>query len=399
MSRHDRPTDTMDPLVAAELAQLEAALAGEGAADAELVALVEAVRDTGGGPPPTLAFRQAMDARVKAGFPRAPGPLARLRALRPQMVGPRMASRPALGLAAALTVALVVVTAAGTGLLKDDPSEPSSLSSVEAVQDAGAGSAAQSSIEPALPTPIAPIAPAGPGAATPSFGRKVQQSTQLSLSTSAAKLQEVADGIVRVTQDAGGVVEQSTVDTTDRGGTAAFTLTVPSAKAQATVKRLSALAHVASMNQAATDITGSFVSVVDRLSDARAERRSLLAALRAAKTPEGIARLRGRIRVNRSEVASLTAELAGLRRRADRTVLSVTVTGTDGASAGPGTDHRGSWSAGDAARDAGRILEVALGALIVAMAVALPLGLLVLPVAVGTRVIRRRRREHALELA
>ncbi len=421
MPRHDRPTDTLDPLVAAELAQLEAALAGAPSADPALAALVADVHEDA--VPPSLAFRTELDARVAAGFPAARRPRAWAERLR------RPAFGPALGLAAAVLIALVV----GVGVLRDDPTGTTASSSLESgatssvaqdaapsaatavpatpeddaaarkstpsVEELSGGTAAsptQGYVSPSAPVP--PPATAEPGTATPSFGRKVEQTTRLALSTSARKLQEVADGVVRVTQGLGGVVEQSSVDSTDRSGTASFTLTVPTAKAADAVKQLSALAHVASMSQARTDITGSFVSVVDRLSDARAERRALLAALKDAKTPEGIARLRERIRVNRAEVASLKGQLAGLRRRADGTVLSVTVTGRAGAAAGDADDGgAGPWSTRDAAHDALRVLEVAFGVLLVALAIAVPLGLVVLPVSLGARVARRRRREHALD--
>ena len=123
-------------------------------------------------------------------------------------------------------------------------------------------------------------APARPAARAgkPGFGRKVEKSTQLSLRTTADGVQDAADGVVRVVQSLGGIVESSQVTTAGRGGTATFTLRVPVDRLDDAVRRLSALAHVASLTQNVQDITGSFVSTASRLSDARAERRALLRA-------------------------------------------------------------------------------------------------------------------------
>ncbi|MCW3015373.1 MAG: hypothetical protein JWO02_2465 [Solirubrobacterales bacterium] len=424
-NRNQPHTDDLDPVIADELRHLEAALDGAPFADPDLLALVAAVRDDIA--PPRDEFRRELDARAAAGFPAGGGARAWIAALRRRLADSPFTLVPALGLAAAALIALVV----GIGVLRDGGTTGggSSLSAVPEQQQgqaagaagtkssadsaAGTSSAAPSSrpsksqsfdtqgstpsVAPLTPPIVPPTGPTAPG--TPAFGRKVEQTTRLSLTTSAGKLQEVADGVVRVTQAAGGVVEQSSVDSTDRGGTAAFTLSVPSAKADETVKRLSALAHVSSMSQSATDITGSFVSVVDRLSDARAERRALLKALDAAKTPEGIARLRDRIRANRAEIATLKGQLNGLRNRANNTVLSVTLTARGAEAGDKGGAGGGSWTPGDAAGDALRVLEVAAGVLLITLAVALPLGLLLAPALLGARVARRRRREQALDAA
>lgn len=429
-------TDDLDPMIADELRRLEAALDDDPRADPALLTLVADVR--GDVPPPRPAFRRELDARAADGFPAGGGPRAWIADLRRRASAGPLTFAPALGLAAAVLIALVV----SVGVLRDSGPSGSSATDSAAVtkqaqdQAAGAADGAASSADPAnradsasksasgapapspqreavpsndesvspsssIPVPVPGVVPGVPRSpGTPAFGRKVEQTTRLALTTTGRKLQEVADGIVRVTQSAGGVVEQSTVDATDRGGSAGFTLSIPTAKAQETVKRLSALAHVASMNQSATDITGAFVSIVDRLSDARAERRALLKALDGAKTATGIARLRQRIRVNRGEIASLKGQLNGMRERADNTILSVTLT-AHGSSKGSAEEESGggAWTPGDAAGNALRVLEVAAGVLLIALAVALPLTLLVVPALLGTRLARRRRREHALDPA
>jgi hypothetical protein len=434
MSRHlPRHTDSdldLDPQVAAELERLEAALAGTPSADPDLLALVAAVRDEA--VPPTLAFRKSLDERTAAGFPGGGGPRAWLAAVRGWAGAHRTLLVPALGATAAVLIALVVAVSALTSrdsevtslaLKADAPAQESAAAPADSATSSGAaGTTAQDSasapVDPEAARKAASTAagtsavPGVPPTATlpgtpqslptvPGRDRKVERSTQLALKTNARGLQRVADGVVRVTQTAGGVVEQSSVDATDRGGTADFTLTVPSAKSDLVVARLSKLAHVSSMSQASNDITAGFVNYEDQLSDARAERRALLKALDGAKTEEGIARLKGRIATNRGEIARLKGQLNGLRHRADNTTLSVTVTASGGAapSADKGDANGGPWSPGDAAGDALRVLEIAAGVLLIALAVMVPLGLITVPALLGARVARRRRREQALDPA
>ena len=78
----------------------------------------------------------------------------------------------------------------------------------------------------------------------------------------------------------------SQVSTSQSGGSASFTLRIPSRRLEDALKRLSALASVASLSQSSDDITAAFVSARDRLDDARAERKALLRALARAISPE-----------------------------------------------------------------------------------------------------------------
>ena len=101
----------------------------------------------------------------------------------------------------------------------------------------------------------------------------------------------------------------------------------------------------------------------------------------------------------RSQIARLNGELEALRRRADLSVVTLTVRGTQSAQEDDGGASGDSWSPGDAARDAVRVLEVILGVVLVSLAVLAPLALLAAIVAFGVRADRRRRRESALDPA
>ena len=70
--------------------------------------------------------------------------------------------------------------------------------------------------------------------------------------------------------------------------------------------------------------------------------------------------------------------------------------GRDGSHAAP-PPADDNWTPGDAAHDALRVLEVAAGVALIALAIVVPLALLALPALVGARWTRRRRREHALD--
>ena len=93
-----RREPTLDPAVAAELEALEAALAGDPAAEPELAALVRDVRAEA----PAMApdFRARLDRRVERGFERRAAPPA-LRVAAPLI--------PALGVAGCVLAALVAV--------------------------------------------------------------------------------------------------------------------------------------------------------------------------------------------------------------------------------------------------------------------------------------------------
>ncbi len=400
MSRHHDPTDTLDPAAAAELAALETALAGE-AADPEWATLVAAVRDEA--PAPRPRFMAELDDRVAAGFPRARPDWLRLPARR---------MLPALAVASTLLVGGVVV---GTGTLDGNEAAPpvEELRADPETTD-GASSAASSAkaapapapasdevrrrlAGPTLATPARSAAAGSPSPAPPAGvpvrARKVERTTTLGLTTDAKGLQDAADGIVRATQDLDGVVASSQVDSSPSGGEATFVLRVPTARLDDALKRFGELADVARLSQGSEDITGSFVSAQDRLSDARAERKALLAALGKATTPRSIASLRARIRGNRTEIARLEGDLRGLRRRTDLARVDVTLSARGRAVA---PDAGSAWGPGDAARDALRVLEVLAGVALIAGAVLLPLALLGAGAALAGRGLRRRRREAVL---
>jgi Domain of unknown function (DUF4349) len=400
-----RDTDTLDPAVARELEALETALAGDPAADPSLLALVEDVRST----------RQVMDAgfaarldnSVEWGFPRRRDD--RLGRLRDTFLGRRVRMLPALGVAATV---LAGITAAVLLTGGDEGREPVAIparSAQPASSGGGGGAGATTGGQNLDAVPLTPAAAPPPAArssaptaaredssaaSTPSFGRKMERSAELTLTTSPGDVQDVSDRVIETTQSLGGYVQHSQVSTSDGSGEASFTLRLPSARLDEGLKRLSNLAHVGSLTQGSNDITSGFVSVTERLSDARAERRALLRALAKAKTSNEIASLRARLRFNRSQISQLKGQLDSLRRRANFAAVDVTVAGS-GSRHGAG----GVWTPGDALHDAGRVVEVLAGVALVAGAAMGPALLVGVAVLLGGRALRRRRRDGALDAA
>jgi len=396
MRHRDPPT----PDEARELDALDRALASE-PVDADLRELEQLVHDVRAtAPPMSPVFAARLERELAGDFPAcAPRPKAR----RPR----RWLLLPAAGTLAVALVALVVVLGQGGG---DDAA--TSLSSTEGepgspavLEDSRGGGGADSASAPARgvapqpsrrPPPVSARAPSPPAVARPGGPRKVQRTADLVLETPAGKIDATSDDVIRTVDRFDAVVASSSIGSDDSsGGEATFDLRIPTDRLDDALAALSKLGHVAERRQNLQDITGSFSSVQDRLSDARAERRGLLRALGRATTRAQIDSLRARLRIVRGTIGRLNGDLASLRRRADLSRVSVTVRGV----AGGGGVSGGRWSPGDAAHDALRVLEIMAGVAVIALSIALPLGLLGLAIGLTGRAVRRRDRERALDPA
>ena len=381
-----RDTTTLDPTVAAELEALEVALAGDPAAEPELAALVRDVRADA--PAMASGFRARLEERVERGFERTSR--KRLHSLRPMI--------PALGVAGCVLAALVAVVLSAGGGSSDDAGStgagraaaPAQTESSDSAKSSGGGGGSTSgsagggsSSAPALAAP-APSAPARQ--------RRVERSTRLELTTT--DVQAASDGVVRATQATGGFVQSSQVATGDGRSTASFVLRVPTRRLDDALARLSKLGHVRSLQQSADDITNVYNGASTRLAEARATRRGLLRALSKATTAQEVSSLRARIADNRRALQRYQRELNAVRNRANYATIGLELTGVARKHAAvPGG---GSWTPGDAAHDAVRVLEVSAGVALIALAVLVPLTLVGAAGGFAAVAVRRRRREAAL---
>jgi len=163
--------------------------------------------------------------------------------------------------------------------------------------------------------------------------------------------------------------------------------------------RLSRLryASVSSRTDSTQDVNGSFVAAGRRLADAQALRTALLKQLAAATTTTQISSLHAQIRDAENAIANAQADLRGLNHRVNFSSVSVTVAATLLAPVSHGGS--GGFTLRRALHDAGRVLTVAAGVALITLAVLVPVGLVGLLGWWISSAARRRRREHALDLA
>ena len=408
------------PEMQADLDAVEAALAGTapeaGLTDLGRLALeLRAER-----PEPDPFFTRELDAKAAAGFPRT----------RPDGVGWwRRIPQTALASAAAC---VLIVTAVSVSVLGGDDSpvdvldagppltasQPESDTAATAEESGGGGSMPggssaakvqaqkRSSAAPtqsvsdesaglAAPTPPPPTG-GGSGGSDARTRRVQETSASLTLTAPPDRIATVSRGVRDVTTALGGFVVSSSVSTTDGdGGGGIFEIRVPSAKLQRALDELGKLAHVAQSQTASQDITAESVSAKDRLQDARAERVALLRRLANADTQAEIDSVKARLRLVSARIAAAKADVSRVNNRASFSNIAVSLA-ADPDAGDPGTDD-GQWSPGDAARDALRVLEVIAGIALVALAVGIPVALLVTLLLAAARLAGRRRRERVLD--
>lgn len=417
-----RHRDQLTPQQKRELEALDRALAGEPVEPAlrEFEDLVQDIRATAPEMSPGCAAR--LEHEVEKGFPtgreRAP---SRGRALlaRPWFVV------PAVGSLAAVLVAVVVVLGARGEETATELSNSSRATGAEAKSppsgggaDGAANSASPAEADTAAPAPAASQPPmrdstakrAAPAYIAPPSGgstaiapqarvRRVERSAVIVLQAPDGRFESTTDAVIATVARFKGIVANSQIGASDTaGGEATFDLRIPTQRLDQALAALSKLGHVTERSQDLQDITASFASAQERLTDARAERRGLLRALARATTQQQIDSLKARLRSVGSRIANLKGQLASLRRRADLSRVDLTVRGTGGETGG-GVPGGGHWTPGDAADDALRVLEVLAGVTLIALAVLAPLGLLAAATALALRAARRRRRASALDPA
>jgi hypothetical protein len=380
----------------------------------ELTAELRSLREA-----PSTQFASMLDARAAAGFPsrqraaefaRLPERIAeRLRA-----TGLRRSLLPAL---AGATTVIVVATAVVVSTGRDDAGDPSTQ--LDSPQSLGGEPGAAGGAPPAgtaqapemlrerksgvLPpaadlnmTDSAPsLPPSPPGAAPGVRNRQVERSAELTLGADPQQVQDVAADAIGVVDRHRGIVLSSSVRDGGEGQAgASFDLLIPSDRLSGALADLSQVAEVRSRSENTLDITAPFVSARERLRDSRAEAEGLLRQLAEADTETERASVKAQLRVVRGRIAAFRSQVNRLERRANFSRVSLQiVSGERGEVPGAGG---GSWTIGDALRDAGRILAVAAGIVLLAAAALLPLALLGGAAWAGRRIYLRRVREQTL---
>jgi hypothetical protein len=442
----------IDPEVADALDAIDATLAGE-AVEPRFAELAElALLLSAGRPQPDPGFAASLDQRVARRFAPDPaaGPPRRRRtwwALSPAWGGGIVAA------AAVLVVGVVLVggggsshptldalsrSASGTASTSSTPTPaprapanvatfgasassspahaapthygtpallPASQVARESVPSVGSvhGSPAQNDSSGAsLNQQLLSAAPSSAAAPTPlSSDRKAIQSAQLSLTTPPSRIDAVAQEVFNVVGAQSGFVQRSNVTAGGAANSyAQFQLSVPSSNLSQTMSQLSQLkfASVSSRTDATQDVNDQYVGDVRRLSDAKALRTALLKQLAQAVTTVQIDSLNQQIHDAEQAISADQSTLNGLNHQIDYSQIQVTI---NGALIAPARHHKKStgFTLGKAAHDSGRVLTIAAGVALIALAALVPVALLA---ALGWWVVttvRRRRREQALDLA
>jgi hypothetical protein len=375
--REPRPLD--DETLAA-LEAIDATLHGE-PVDPDLADFAELsliLRDER--PQPTPSFLTAIDARAAGRFATPPRRTSR----RPTRRSPRawwgVGSAVAAG--AAVLVVLLLTVHPGRGGGRSSSGAAAAASSVASASSASSNSstvAAGGAAAPATNGQRARVPSRSP-APRSGRGRDVTQSAQLVLRAQAGRIDPVAQEVFNTIGAAHGVVVSSHVSDHAHGsGAARFVLQVPGGRLQATLTRLSSLrgAQVSSRVDASADITGDVTATAGRLAAAHALRRSLLAQLAAADTTTLAARLQTSLRRNESQIVVADDALARLRAKVSDATVDVSVTAAPSAAPRARRPASAGFTIARALRDAGRVLTVAAGVALIALAVLVPLGLLI----------------------
>jgi hypothetical protein len=400
----------LSPDVERELEALDDALAGRRVAPdlTELGELALLLREDR--PQPTDGFGRSLDNRVERGFP---GRDPRTRASGRRWLTWQGWMAPALGVAAtAVLVAVIAVSgphggeSGGGGGAASTADESSGAGGAAAAggarssaEDAAGGGSGGDEAASAAPAPQS-VAPA-PSPGTPGVDgreqREVERSASLTLATRPRYIDAVSARIQEVTREQGGFVVTSSVSSSTGGGGGTFELRIPTRNLDDAIAALSRLAAVRERAQRAQDITAQSVSARSRLKDAKTERQSLLKQLADATTVPETESIRARLRLVSAEIERARAEVRRVNNRAAFSTVAVTLVADRSAAAPGAEEENGSWTPGDAAHDALRVLEVIAGVALIAAAIAVPLALVGLLAATGLRFTRRRRREHALD--
>jgi hypothetical protein len=341
--------------------------------DEQIGAELYALRET-----PSEEFAAELDAWAAEGFPSA----KQLKSTGPRKSPKFWSQRRPLLAAVSCAILVISVTAAGIagylGGRNNDTVTP--LSS-------NGGESAELSAKPSTGTAAAPGPEVFLQQSRPRNDRQQVQERTAQLGLATDKIQDTADGVVDITERYDGFVDSSNVHTGGSRGRANFELRIPTQHLQDALADLSDLGRVTLLNQSGNNVTGTYVDAGKAYKDARATVDDLLEQLRNASSPSAAADIRAQLDAARQQLAAARAALSGLKQRVAYTPVSVEIT----------AQGDGSWSIGDAADEAVGVLEAIGGAALITLAVLVPLGALLALGWLGTRELRRRRREAALD--
>jgi hypothetical protein len=389
-----------DPDLDVPVAELEAALTGDsrGPTADSWRELREDVRMLA--PPISPEFERRLRERIEEHAARGPRrakmPWQRavVRARKWLHVGwrPRVVAGLGVAMSAALVAALILAPWRAASPPERTPAVAQSGTPARSATGAGetsGGLLTQTAPVPKRASTAPSIAAAGPSVES-APARVQQRGASITLAAASEGVQSIADRVARLAVGQGGFVQSSQVHLQRDGASeAALYLSLPSARLSVALALLAQLAPTRAESQSLQDITDEYDAARRRLADATAERQALLRALAKASTQGEIESLRARLSLAGGAIARAHSALQAVAKRGSSSPVEVTVVGdTHGRSEGL-TLKKG-------LRDVGDVLTVALVVLIIAIAVLVPLSILLALLLIGWRVSRRVLRERAL---
>jgi hypothetical protein len=228
-------------------------------------------------------------------------------------------------------------------------------------------------------------------------GRNVERSAYIVLGTKPGEVSAAAAKVYSAVHAADGVVLRSSVQSGNAGATgASFALLIPSRKLNDTLAAFSSIAEVRQRHDATNDITAPTVSAAEELADSNATIDGLLKELADTETEAERESVEARLREERHRHAGIRASLDHLHQRSSMSEVSLRIVTGKGAGITPPSKDKGGWGVGDALHDAGHVLTIAAGVLLIGLAVLAPFALFALLFWLANRFRVRRLRERAL---
>ncbi len=217
-----------------------------------------------------------------------------------------------------------------------------------------------------------------------------QLGASLTLAPKPEAVQSVADAVAQLAARDGGFVQSSHVSLQHGASSEAnLQLSLPSARLSTALAELARLAPARAESQSLRDITDEYDADRTKLADAVAERQALLRALAKASTQGQIESLHARLGLAAAAITRARSAYAAVSKRGSNSSVEVTVFGDVHAGSSESTLSK-------ALHDAGDVLKSALAVAIIALAVLVPLAIVLALLALGLRATRRRLRERAL---
>jgi Domain of unknown function (DUF4349) len=231
----------------------------------------------------------------------------------------------------------------------------------------------------------------------PSHG-KLAQDVDLALASSPEDFRDTADGVLDVVDEHGGFVLRSSVSGGDpdvegaRPGRANFETRIPAGQLQAAIAAFSDLGHVVSRTDGTKDITNRFNDAKRRIDTYTQARDRLLQRLEDATTETEQDAIRAQLRIVEAQLADAQDDLSNAQQRVQLVPVTVSVAADSSV-----TGDDGEWGIGDALDDAGKVLTVAGGVLVIGAAALLPIAILAFLAWLVADRARQRARERTLD--